>query len=112
MTSVRSQRHRKNNLYIYYVYIFKFLTHILLYQLYYLLQASGIPEYIINFETLDLFFGRPDDDSIDSKHVAIRIICVINCCLTENCTLYELDKHIGITNVKFIKIGLFYSVTY
>ena len=42
---------------------------------------SGIPECTINFDTLDLFFGRPQDDSIESKHVAIRIICVINYCV-------------------------------
>jgi len=43
--------------------------------------AFGIPECIINFDTLDPFFGRPDDDSIESKHVAIRIFCVIICCV-------------------------------
>jgi len=42
---------------------------------------SGIPKCTINFDTLDLFFGRPDDYSIESKLVAIRIICVINCCV-------------------------------
>jgi hypothetical protein len=63
------------------VYIFRFLTHILLYQLYYLLQAFGISEFTINFHTLDLFFGRPDDDSIKSKHVVIITFCVINCCV-------------------------------
>jgi hypothetical protein len=36
-------------------------------------EAFGIPECTINFYILDLFFGRPDDDSIESKHVAIRI---------------------------------------
>ena len=41
----------------------------------------GIPECTINFDTLDQFFGRPDDDSIESKHVAIRIFCIINCCV-------------------------------
>jgi len=35
----------------------------------------------LNFDTLDLFFGRPHDSSIESKHVAIRIICIINCCV-------------------------------
>jgi len=44
-------------------------------------KAFGIPECTINFDTLDLFFGRPDDDSIESKHVAIRMFCVINCCV-------------------------------
>ena len=39
---------------------------------------SGIPEWTIKFDTLDLFFGRPDDNSVESKHVAIRIFCVIN----------------------------------
>ena len=57
------------------------MTHILLYQLYYLLEAFGIPECTINFDTSDLFFTGPDDDSIESKHVAIRIICVTNCCV-------------------------------
>jgi len=41
-------------------------------------NAFGIPECVINFATLDLFFGRPDEDSTESKHVAIRIFCVIN----------------------------------
>ena len=27
-------------------------------------NAFGIPECTINFDTLHLFFGRPDDDSI------------------------------------------------
>jgi hypothetical protein len=37
------------------------------------LQAFGIPEFTINYDTLDLFFRRPDDVSIESKHVVIRI---------------------------------------
>jgi hypothetical protein len=41
----------------------------------------GIPECTTNFDTMDLFFGRPDDGSIESKHVAIRILCIINCCV-------------------------------
>ena len=41
----------------------------------------GIPECTKNFDTLDLFFRRPNDDSKESKHVAIRISCVINCCV-------------------------------
>jgi len=57
-------------------------------QLYYLMQAFGIPECTTNFDTLDLFFRRPEDDSIELKHAAIRIFCVINC-LTEIYTLYE-----------------------
>ena len=61
----------------------------------------GIPECIINFDTLDLFFGRPDDDSVELKHVAVRIFCCDKLlCLTEIYTLYELDKHIGMINVK------------
>jgi len=40
-----------------------------------------ITECTVNFDTFDLFFGRPDDDSIQSKHVAIRIFCVINRCV-------------------------------
>jgi hypothetical protein len=44
-------------------------------------NAFGIPECMINFDTLDLFFGMPDDDSIESKHVAIKIFCIINCCV-------------------------------
>ena len=51
---------------------------------------------------MDLFFGRPDDDSTESKHVPIRIFCCNKLlCLTEIYTLYELDKHIGMTNVKW-----------
>jgi len=42
---------------------------------------SGIPECTMNFNTLDLFFGRPDDGAIESKHVVIRIFCVMNCCV-------------------------------
>jgi len=42
---------------------------------------SGIPECTINFDTLDLFFDRPDDDSVESKHVTIKIFCIINCCV-------------------------------
>jgi hypothetical protein len=45
------------------------------------LCSFGIPECTINVDTLDLFFGRPDDESIESKHVAIRIFCVVNCCV-------------------------------
>ena len=30
---------------------------------------------------LDLFFRGPDDGSVESKHVALRIYCVINCCV-------------------------------
>jgi hypothetical protein len=51
-----------------------------------------IPECTINFDTLDLFFIRPDNDSVESKHVAIRICCVINCVVFEIYTLYELNK--------------------
>ena len=36
-------------------------------------KAFGIPECTINFDTLDLSFRRPDDDSVESKHVALRI---------------------------------------
>jgi len=53
------------------------------------------------FDKLDLFFKRPYDDSTESKHVAIRIFCCNKLlCLTEIYTLYELDKHIGMTNVQ------------
>jgi hypothetical protein len=48
-------------------------------------SSSGLPEnrsnvskFIVHFVTLDLFFGKPDDDSIESKHVAIRAFCAIN----------------------------------
>jgi len=47
----------------------------------YTIYTFGNAECTTNFDTLDLFFGRPDDDSIQSKHVAIRIYCVINCCV-------------------------------
>jgi len=61
---------------------------------------SGIPECTIHFDTLDLFFGRPDDDSVEWKHVAIRTILYNKLlCLTEIYILYELDKHIGMTNI-------------
>jgi hypothetical protein len=39
---------------------------------------SGIPECTINFDALDMFFRRPDGDSIELKHVAIEIFCAIN----------------------------------
>ena len=45
------------------------------------LSCLGIPECTINVDTLDLFFRKPDDDSIESKHVAIRIFCIISCCV-------------------------------
>jgi len=35
---------------------------------------KGFPECSINVDTLDLFFRRPDDDSIESKHVALNVI--------------------------------------
>jgi len=35
---------------------------------------SGIPECTIDFDTLDLFSRRPDDDSIELKHVALNVI--------------------------------------
>jgi hypothetical protein len=41
----------------------------------------GISECTINVDTLDLFFGKPDYDSIESKRVAIRIFFVIDCCV-------------------------------
>jgi hypothetical protein len=44
-------------------------------------NRSNVSKCTINFDTLDLFFGRPDDDSVESKHVAIRIFYVINCCV-------------------------------
>jgi len=34
----------------------------------------GIRECTINVDTLDLFSGRPDDDSIELKHVALNVI--------------------------------------
>jgi len=37
-----------------------------------------MPECTMNCDILNLFFGRPDNDSIESKHVAIIILCVIN----------------------------------
>ena len=36
-------------------------------------NALGIPECTINLDTLDLFFGRPDDDSIVSKQFIKKI---------------------------------------
>ena len=46
-------------------------------------------------------FGKPDDDSIEPKHVAIRIIlCNKLLCLTEIYDLQVLHKHTGMTNVK------------
>jgi hypothetical protein len=66
-----------------------------------------IPEFTIKVDTLDLFFRRPDDDSTESKHVAIRIFCGINCCFTEIYSLYELNKLTGMTDVKTILVCLF-----
>jgi len=43
----------------------------------------NVSKFIVHFDTLDLFCGRSNNDSIESKHVAISIFCVINCCLTE-----------------------------
>jgi hypothetical protein len=36
-------------------------------------QAFGIPECTINVDTLELFFIRLNDDSIDLKHVALNV---------------------------------------
>jgi hypothetical protein len=44
-------------------------------------RALGNPECTINVDTLDVFFGRPDDVSIEPKHVAKIIFCIINCCV-------------------------------
>jgi len=35
---------------------------------------SGIPECTINVDTLDVFSRRPDDDSLELKHVALNVI--------------------------------------
>ena len=51
--------------------------------------------------TLDQFFVWPDDDSLESKHVAVNImLCNKLLCLTETYIFYELDKQIGVTTVK------------
>ena len=34
----------------------------------------GISKCTINVDTLDLFSRRPDDDSIELKHVALNVI--------------------------------------
>ena len=44
-------------------------------------SAFWDPKRLQYIDTMDLFFRRPDDDSVESKHVAIRIFCVINCCV-------------------------------
>jgi hypothetical protein len=49
---------------------------------------------------------RPDNDSIESKHVAMSIVLCNKLSLTGIYTLYELDKHIGMTNVKLITCGI------
>jgi hypothetical protein len=36
--------------------------------------SFGIPKCTINVDTLDLFSRRPDDDSIELKHVALSVI--------------------------------------
>ena len=38
------------------------------------IMHSGFPEFTINFDILDLFFGRPDDDSVQSKHFVLYVI--------------------------------------
>ena len=50
-------------------------------------NAFGIPECTKNFDTLDLFFGRPGDDSIESKHFALGMYCGIPECTTNFDTL-------------------------
>jgi hypothetical protein len=35
---------------------------------------SGIPECTVDVDTLDLFSRRPDDDSLELKHVALNVI--------------------------------------
>jgi len=52
-------------------------------------NAFRIPECTTNFDKLDLFFGRSDDDAIESKHVAF--LCNKLLCLSEIYTLYEMD---------------------
>ena len=48
-------------------------------------------------------FEWPNDDSLESKHVAVSIILYNKLlCLTETYILYEFDKHIGMTTVKAI----------
>jgi hypothetical protein len=77
MTRVGSQRQReKRKKYIYIHIAVTYTTVSTVFPI-----AFGIPECTINFDTLDLFFGRPDDHSIQLKHVAIRIFCIINCCV-------------------------------
>jgi hypothetical protein len=53
-------------------------------------NAFRIPECTTNFDKLDLFFGRSDDDSIESKHVAF--LCNKLLGLSEIYTLYEMDS--------------------
>ena len=36
--------------------------------------SFGIPECTINVDILDLFSRRPDDDSVELKHVALNVI--------------------------------------
>ena len=42
-------------------------------------NRSNVSKCTINFDTINLFSERPDENSIESKHIAIRIFCVINC---------------------------------
>jgi hypothetical protein len=64
-------------------------------------NAFEIPECTIKFDTLALFFGRPDDDSTEAETCRFKNILYNKMlCLTRFYTLYELDKHFEMTNVK------------
>jgi hypothetical protein len=73
-------------------------------------SAFGIPECTINFYTLDLFFRRPDDDSVESKHVAIRILLCNK--LYQNFIVHsEVPNAYGIPEctINFNKLDLFFG---
>ena len=51
--------------------------------------------------TLDSFFGWPDEESLEPKHVAVSIILYNKLlCLSETYLLCESDKHSGIASVR------------
>jgi hypothetical protein len=64
-------------------------------------RAFGIPECTINVDTLYVLWKAWWWLNRVETCCHKNILCNKLLCLTEIYTLYELDKHIGMTNVKF-----------
>jgi hypothetical protein len=57
-------------------------------------QAPWGPKGTINIDTLDMYFRRFDDGSVELKHFALKCILKIKglLCATEICTLCVLEN--------------------